>query len=135
MARPVKASPQIQTITAVRSATALDIVVQTTAVPSTYQIAENIYIYDSQGTRLHECGGTIQLHSIAGTKSSDTSANPVVIGAGDNTVQVIAQLVGKQGKRSVDVGEPVDSHQVAIEPLPAGMDVIVMTIYQAPIGR
>ena len=128
MARAAKAPTQILSITAMRTATTLDIVVRTTAVPATSRVTERIYFYDSTSRYMTQCGIITSLHSGAGTGTSDTSPYSAVVPAGAKFVRVNAVLSARGPKHTYVPVSTVNSGAVEIPPASASGPV-PMTIW------
>ena len=116
MARSAKAPAQILSITAMRTATTLDIVVRTTAVPANDRMTERVYFYDSTSGYITQCGIITSLHSGAGTGTSDTNPYSAVIPDGTKFVRVEAVLSAPGPKRTYAAVHTVNSGAVEIPP-------------------
>jgi hypothetical protein len=129
MARTVKGSPQIMSITATRTAGSLDVVIRTTVVPATYRVSEHIYFYDSALVVVGQDAGTFGLRSGAGTGTSATQSIPEAIPAGAESVRVEVVLSQEQRKHPMVVVDTVGLVAVTIPVLPSGWDSMPMTIW------
>lgn len=109
-----KAPAQILSITAMRTATKLDIVVRTTAVRARDRVTERIYFYDSTSRYITECGIITSLHSGAGTGTSDTSPYSAAIPSGAKFVRVEAVLSALGPKQTYAAVDTVNSGDVVI---------------------
>jgi hypothetical protein len=111
-----------------RTATTLDIVVRTTAVPATYRVTERIYFYDSASHYMTQCGIITSLHSGAGTGTSDTGPYSVVIPNGAKFVRVEADLQAPGAKHTYVLVSTVNSGAVKI-PAASALGPVPMTIW------
>lgn len=126
-----KAPAQILSVTAMRAAMTLDIVVRTTAVPATARVTERVYFYDSASDYITQCGVTTSLHSGAGTGTSDTNPYAAPIADGAAFVRVEAVLSASGPKRIYTAVDTIDSGLVEI-PAASDLGPFPMAIWVRP---
>jgi len=113
---PAKAPAQIISITAMRTATTVDIVVRTTAAPARDKVSEQISFYDSASGYISGCGTFASLHSGAGTNTSDTNPYLMIIPTGAKYVRVEASLWEPGPKQTYVAVNTAKSDLVTIPP-------------------
>jgi hypothetical protein len=128
MAGSAKSPAQILSVTAMRTATTLDIVVRTTAVPARDRVTERVYFYDSASGFITECGIITSLQPGASPRTSDTRPYSALIPDGATFVRVEATVSARGPKQTYVAVDTVKSGAVEIPPLSSSGSV-PMTIW------